>query len=69
MRWWEFMETENTAARMARESEKRRKANADLDSARRKRMDAVRKQQDATKTADEKERRAKATLAKPITGV
>lgn len=65
MRYWEIVETQNTAEKMAKQQEKRRKANADLDAARHKRMDARRKQQDATRAANEKERRAKATLAKP----
>jgi len=63
MRWNEIVETEGTAQNMAKQQEQRRKANADLDAARRKRMEAGRKQQDATQAANERERRAKAKLA------
>lgn len=66
MRYSEIVEAQTTAERMAKEQERRRKANADLDAARRKRTDALRKQQDATRAADEKERRAKAALSKPM---
>lgn len=66
MRWKEIVEAQSTAEQAAKEQERRRKANADLDAARRKRMDAQRKQQDATRAANEKERRAKAKLAKPL---
>lgn len=66
MRFWEILEAQSTAEKMAKEHETRRKANADLDAARRKRMDSVRKQQEATRTANEKERRAKSALAKPL---
>lgn len=63
MRYKEILEAISTAEKMAKEQEKRRKANADIDAARHKRMDANRKQQDATRTANEKERRAKNTLS------
>lgn len=66
MRWKEIVEAQSTAEQAAKEQERRRKANADLDTARRKRMDAQRKQQDATRAANEKECRAKAKLAKPL---
>jgi hypothetical protein len=66
MRWREIVEVQSAAEKMAKEQERRRKANADLDAARKKRMDAMRKQQDATREANEKERRAKAKLAKPL---
>ena len=65
MRYWEIVEAQGNVEKMAKESERRRKANADLDAARHKRMDALRKQQNATRSANEKERRAKAQLAKP----
>lgn len=65
MRYREILEAQ-TAAQMVKDQEKRRKANADLDAARHKRMDAVRKQQDATRAANEKERRAKVTLSKTV---
>ncbi len=66
VRYWEILEAQSTAEKMAKEQETRRKANADLDAARRKRMDALRKQQDASRAANEKERRAKSSLAKPL---
>ena len=66
MRYREIVEAQSTAERMAKEQARRTKANADLDAARRKRMDATRKQQDANWAANEKERRAKAALSKPI---
>lgn len=65
MRYREIDEAQSTAEKMAKEQARRTKANADLDGARRKRMDAARKQQDATRAANEKEVRAKAALAKP----
>lgn len=64
MRYWEIIEAQ-TVDQMAKDQERRRKANADLDAARNKRTDALRKQQSATRAANEKERRAKATLSKP----
>lgn len=66
MRYREIVEVQMTAEKMAKEREARRKANADIDAARRKRTDALRRQQDATRAANEKERRAKAKLAKPL---
>jgi hypothetical protein len=63
MRYWEILEAQ-TVDQMAKDQERRRKANADLDAARTKRTDALRKQQSATRAANEKERRAKAALSK-----
>ena len=66
MRYWEIVEAKSTAEKMASDQEKRRKANANIDDARRKRMEAQRKQQDANRAANEKERKAKLTLTKPL---
>lgn len=63
MRYWEILEAQ-TVDQMAKDQERRRKANADLDAARTKRTDALRKQHSATRAANEKERRAKAALSK-----
>jgi len=66
MRYSEILEALSAAEKMTKEQEKRRRANADIDAARSKRIDANRKQQDATRAANEKERRAKNTLSTPI---
>jgi hypothetical protein len=63
VRYREIIEALSTAEQMAKEQERRRKANADLDAARKKRTDALRKQQDTTRAANEKERQAKLALS------
>ena len=65
MRYYEILEALSQAEKAAVESEKRRRANQQLDDARRKRMDANRKQQDSIRAANEKEQQAKAKLSKP----
>lgn len=67
MRYWEIVEAVSTAEKMAKQQEQRRKANAQLDAARKQRTEALRKQQDATRAANEKERQAKARLSQPST--
>ena len=64
MRYWEILEDKSQADKMVADSEKRRRANQALDDARRKRTNANRTRQDAVRTANEKERRAKVNLAK-----
>jgi len=48
MRYSEFAESLSAAEKMANGQEQKRKANAQLDDARHQRMDANRKQQEAT---------------------
>ena len=66
MRYCEILEAPSQAEKVAKDLERRRRANQQLDDARRKRTDANRKQQDAVSAANEKERRAKADLSKSI---
>jgi hypothetical protein len=66
MRYSEIAESLSAAEKMAKDQEKKRKANAQLDDARHQRMDANRKQRETIRKANEKERQAKLKLSKPL---
>jgi hypothetical protein len=65
MRYREIIEAQSAAEKLAKESEKQRKANQQRDNARRKRMEAGRKYQDDLRSASEAEQNAQAKLRKP----
>ena len=65
MRYREIIEAQSAVERMAKDSEKQRKANQQRDNARHKRMEAGRKYQDDLRSASDAEKNAKAKLRRP----